>query len=76
MSKRFSILAAALVASGRSLSTTLIDRSGRLSRLQAEQDEDLSIEEIRRFVFVDLEEGRLGHERVNPVQPRAHSVVP
>jgi hypothetical protein len=76
MSKRFSILAAALVASGRSLSTTLIDRSGRLIRLQAEQDEDLSIEEIRRFAFIDLEEGRLGHGRANSVRPRVHSLVP
>lgn len=75
MSKRFSILAAALVASGRSLSTTFIDRSGHLIKLQTQQDEDLSTEEMKRFL-VDLEEGRLGHERVDPLQPRTLPLVP
>jgi len=50
MSKRFSILAAALVASGRSFSTTSIDRPGpRQLELPSRQFDYLSIEERSRL---------------------------
>ncbi len=61
MSKRFSILAAALVASGRSDLTTFIgcSSSRRMLELPTEQVDDLSIEERTRLVFDDSDEGVL-----------------
>ncbi len=56
MSKRFSILAAALVASGHSLSTIFMDRSDRVLELQTNGIDDLSIEERSRLAFSDPEE--------------------
>jgi hypothetical protein len=57
MSKRFSILAAALVASGRSHSTIISDRlDPRPAYDRARRIEDLSIEERGRYAFDDPEE--------------------
>jgi hypothetical protein len=53
MSKRFSILAAALVASGRShLTASLVHSASRLLELPPRQFDDL-IEERSRPVFAD-----------------------
>ena len=72
MSKRFSIIAAALVSSGRCLSTTVIDRSGaQLLELQTKPIDDLSVEERSRIAFADPEEWPLRNEGVNSVVPRA-----
>jgi hypothetical protein len=61
MSKRFSILAAALVASGRSHLTVSLDHSAsRLLELPPRQFDDLSIKERSRLVFADLDDGLLG----------------
>jgi hypothetical protein len=56
MSKRFSILAAALAASGRSDLTAFIGRSSsRMRELPTRQVDDISIERTR-FVYADPEE--------------------
>jgi hypothetical protein len=74
MSKRFSILAAALVASGRSHSTAFKYHSGsRLLDLPPRQVDDLSIEERSRLAFVDPDEGQLGSERAASAMPREYS---
>ena len=70
MSKRFSILAAALVASGRSLSTTFIDRPGpRQLELPSRQFDYLSIEERSRLAFADPEEGAFGSNDAYSAMP-------
>jgi len=57
MSKRYSILAAALVATGRSSSTIFLDRSGITWRdCEAERIGELSVEEKNRLAFADPEE--------------------
>ena len=74
MSKRFSILAAAFVASGRSHSTAVKYHSGsRLLDLPPGQVDDLSIEERSRLAFVDPDVGQLGSERVASTLPREYS---
>jgi len=74
MSKRFSILAAALVASGRSHTTAFKYHSGsRLLDLPPRQVDDLSIEERSRLAFVDPDEGQLGSERPASPMPREYS---
>lgn len=74
MSKRFSILAAALVASGRSHSTAFIYHSGsRLLDLPPRQVDDLSIEERSRLAFVNPDEGQRGSERAASAMPREYS---
>ena len=74
MSKRFSILAAALVASGRSHSTAFKYHSGsRLLDLPPRQVDDLSIEERSRLAFLDTDDGQLGSERATPATPREYS---
>ena len=74
MSKRFSILAAALVASGRTLSTTFNDHPGpRLLELPSRQFDYLSIEERSRLAFADPDEGQLGSERAASALPREYS---
>ena len=74
MSKRFSILAAALVASGRSHSTASKYHSGsRLLDLPPRQVDDLSIEERSRLAFVDPDEGQLGSERAPSAMSREYS---
>jgi hypothetical protein len=63
MSKRYSILAAALVASGRSSSTTFLDKSAALrpDSLVGRIDE-LSIEERSRRAFANPEEWQPGRD--------------
>jgi hypothetical protein len=58
MSKRFAIIAAALVAAGRTFPTSLVDRSEerRVDRAAPVTDE-LSIEERSRLAFADFEDG-------------------
>jgi hypothetical protein len=74
MSKRFSILAAALVASGRSHSAAFKYHSGsRLLDLPPRQVDDLMIEERSRFAFVDPDEGQLGSEPADSTMPREYS---
>jgi len=70
MSKRFSVLAAALVVSGRSDLTTFIrcSSSGMLE-LPTEQVDDPSIEERTRLVFDDSDEGVLRREHANFAMP-------
>jgi len=70
MSKRFSILAAALVASRRSDLTSAIGcPSSRILELPAKQIDDLSIEERTRFVYADPEEGVLGADDAYSAMP-------
>ena len=74
MSKRFSILAAALVASGRSNTTAFKYHSGsRLLDLPPREVDDLSIEERSRLAFADPDEGQLGSERAASALPREYS---
>jgi hypothetical protein len=74
MSKRFSILAAALVASGRSHTTAFSYHSGsRLLDLPPRDVDDLSIEERSRLAFVDPDEGQLGSERTASAMPSGYS---
>ena len=74
MSKRFSILAAALVASGRSHTTAFKYHSGsRLLDLPPREVDDLSIEERSRLAFVDTDEGQLASERAASAMPREYS---
>ena len=72
MSKRFSILAAALVASGRSHSTFKYRRL-RLLDLPPGQVDDVSIEERSRLAFVDPDEGQLGSGYAASAMPREYS---
>lgn len=67
MSKRFSVLAAALVVSGRSDLTTFIgcSSSRRMLEIPTEQVDDPSIEERTRLVFDDSDEGVLRREHAN-----------
>jgi len=74
MSKRFSILAAALVASGRGHLTATLDRSAsRQLELPPRQFDHLSIEERSRLVFADPDDGLLGGEDENYAIPREDS---
>ena len=70
MSKRFSILAVALVASGRGHTTAFKYHSGsRLLDLPPREVDDLSIEERSRLAFVEPDEGQLGSEREDSASP-------
>jgi hypothetical protein len=63
MSKRYSILAAALVANGRSSATTFLDQSTVLKPDRpAGRIDDLSIEERSRRAFADPEEWPPGRD--------------
>jgi hypothetical protein len=74
MSKRFSILAAALVTSGRGHTTAFKYHSGsRLLDLPPGQVDDLSIEERSRLAFADPDEGQLGSARAASALPREYS---
>jgi len=74
MSKRFSILAAALVASGRSHLTASLDHSAScLLELPPRRFDDLSINERSRLVFADRDDGLLGGEGENSAIPREES---
>ena len=73
MSKRFSILAAALVASGRGHTTAFKYHSGsRLLDLPPREVDDLSIEERSRLGFVDPDEGQPASERADSAMPREY----
>jgi hypothetical protein len=74
MSKRFSILAAALVASGRSHSAAFKYHSGsRLLDLPSSQVDDLTIEERSRLAFIDPDERQFGNERAASAMPREYT---
>jgi hypothetical protein len=63
MSKRYSILAAALVATGRSSATTFLDQSAVLRPdSPAGRIDDLSIEERSRRAFANPEESAPGRD--------------
>jgi hypothetical protein len=63
MSKRYSILAAALVANGRGSATTFLDQSAVLRPdSPAGRIDELSIEERRRRGFANLEEWPPGRD--------------
>jgi hypothetical protein len=67
MSKRFSIFAAAMVASGRSLSTATLDHSDpRRTDPRARRIDDLSIEERSRYAFDDPEDSTPRRETTVP----------
>ena len=67
MSKRFSILAAALIATGRSSSMAHLNNSGGLGLEGfARQFDELSIEERRRLAFDGLDYLSAGPERAVP----------
>ena len=73
MSKRFSILAAALVASGRGHTTAFKYHSGsRLLDLPPREVDDLAIKERSRLGFVDPDEGQLGSERADSTTTREY----
>jgi hypothetical protein len=75
MSKRYSIRAAALAASGRDVLTTSIDCSGCVLELETRRTDDLVIDEKSGPVFVDRDAGLLGNERANFTIPRQLPVV-
>jgi hypothetical protein len=79
MSKRFAIIAAALVSAGRSLSTTSVDHSDPfpfpLDR-QTKRIRELAIEERSRLANAELEQGPPGEGPANiSVQPMFFSAL-
>jgi hypothetical protein len=73
MSKRYSILAAAVVASGRGDTTGFKYHSGsRLLDLPPREVDDLAIKERSRLGFVDPDEGQLGTGRADSATPREY----
>ena len=79
MSKRFAIIAAALVSAGRSLSTMSVDHSDPfpfpLDR-QTGRIHELTIEERSRHAYAELEEGLPGEGAASlAVQPMFFSAL-
>jgi hypothetical protein len=73
MPKRYSILAAALVASGRSSATKFMDQWAELSPDSlAVRIDDLSIEERSRRAFANPEEWPPGRDPAMPALLRAN----
>jgi hypothetical protein len=74
MSKRYSILAAALVASGRSHLTVVVGSSG-LRPLELRSNDDLSIEERSRLAFVDREDSPTLREPAMPARRPVYALA-